>query len=116
MPQFVVFAIDADEEAWEQASAETRQETYDADQRFLKLLQERGGRVVGGADLSHSRETRVLSKDGAGGALVTEGPYTESVEQMSGFYIVEADSVEVVVAAAGLMLEGHARLEIRPRP
>jgi hypothetical protein len=116
MQQYVVFAIDADEDAWEQASDETRNETYDADQRFLKLLAERGGRVVGGADLSHSRDTRVLTKDGSGGALVSEGPYAETVEQVSGFYIVEAQSLDDVVEGAKLMLEGHARMEIRPRP
>ena len=116
MPQYVVFAIDDDENAWEKASDETRNETYAADQRFGKLLEERGGRIVGGADLSHSRNTRVLTKDGDAGAMVTEGPYAETVEQVSGFFIVEADDLDVVVEAAKLMLEGHTRLEIRPRP
>ena len=116
MPQFVVFAVDDDENAWEGASDETRNETYAADQRFGKLLEERGGRIVGGADLSHSRDTRVLTKDRDAGAIVTEGPYAETVEQVSGFYIVECDELEDVVEAAKLMLEGHTRLEIRPRP
>jgi hypothetical protein len=116
MQQYVVFAIDADENAWEQASDETKQLTYDADERFLKLLAERGGRVVGGADLSHSRNTRVLTKDGSGGALVSEGPYAETVEQVSGFYIVEAESLDDVIEGAKLMLEGHERMEVRPRP
>ena len=116
MPQFVVFAIDDDENAWEGASAETRDETYAADMRFGKLLEERGGRVVGGADLSHSRNTRLLTKDGGGGAVVTDGPYAETVEQVSGFFIVEAATVDDVVEAAKLMLEGHSRLEVRPRP
>src|SRR5690242_17149482 len=101
MPQYVVFAVDEDEDAWEQSSEETKDLTYAADQRFLDLIKERGGRVVGGADLSHSRDTRVLTKDGSGGFLVSEGPYAETVEQMSGFYIVEAPSLEDVVEAAG---------------
>jgi hypothetical protein len=116
MPQYVVFAIDDDEGAWEQASDETRNETYAADQRFGKLLEERGGRIVGGADLSHSRDARVLTKGGDAGVIVTEGPYAETVEQISGFFIVECDDYETVVEAARLMLEGHNRLEIRPRP
>ena len=116
MPQYVVFAVDDDEDAWEQADEETRNETYAADQAFLELLAERGGRVVGGADLSHSRNTRVLTKAGAGPAVVTDGPYAETVEQVSGFYIVECDDLDTVVEAARLMLEGHTRMEIRPRP
>jgi hypothetical protein len=115
MPQFVVFAIDRDEDEWETRDEESRQATYDADYAMGQLLEKRGGRVVGGADLTHSRDARVLSR-GTDGVLVTEGPYAESVEQLSGFYIVEADSVEDVVEAAKLMLEGHHRLEIRPRP
>jgi hypothetical protein len=115
MPQYVVFAIDDDENAWEKASDEIRNETYAADQRFGKLLEERGGRIVGGADLTHSRDARVLSK-GSDGPIVTEGPYAETVEQVSGFYIVECDDLDDVVDAARLMLEGHSRLEIRPRP
>ena len=116
MPQYVVFAVDADEDAWEQADEETRNETYAADQAFIKLLEQRGGRVVGGADLSHSRNTRVLAKTGDGAAVVTDGPYAETVEQVSGFYIVECDDLDTVVEAARLMLEGHTRMEIRPRP
>jgi hypothetical protein len=116
MPQYVVFAVDDDENAWERASDETRNETYAADERFGKLLEERGGRIVGGADLSHSRHARVLRQDGAGAALVTEGPYAETAEQISGFFIVECDDLEDVVDAARLMLEGHTRIEIRPRP
>ncbi len=116
MPQYVVFAIDADEDAWEAASDEVKDQTYAADERFGKLLEERGAKIVGGADLSHSREARLLTKDAAGGAVVTEGPYAETVEQVSGFFIVEAPDYDVVVEAAKLMLEGHTRLEIRPRP
>ena len=116
MPQYVVFAVDDDEDAWEQADEETRNETYAADQAFIELLEQRGGRVVGGADLSHSRDTRVLTRAADGPAVVTDGPYAETVEQVSGFYIVECDDLETVVEAARLMAEGHTRLEVRPRP
>jgi hypothetical protein len=116
MPQFVVFAVDDDENAWEQASEETRNQTYAADEAFGKLLAERGGRIVGGADLSHSRDARVLARTADGAAVVTEGPYAEAVEQVSGFFIVECDDLDTVVEAAHLMLAGHTRLEIRSRP
>jgi hypothetical protein len=44
MGRYVVFAVDDNEDSWASASEETKQATYDADERFLKLLQERGGR------------------------------------------------------------------------
>jgi hypothetical protein len=74
MDRYVVFAVD-DEDAWEAATDQTKQVTYDHDERFIKLLEQRGGRVVGGAELSHSRTTRLLRKGPDDAALVTEGPH-----------------------------------------
>lgn len=115
MGRYVVFAID-DEDAWETATQETKQVTYDHDERFVKLLEERGGRIAGGAELSHSRRTRVLRKGPDGAALVTDGPYAEVVEQVTGFYIADCDDLATLTEAAELMLQGHSRLEIRPSP
>jgi hypothetical protein len=114
MNKYVVFAVDGDEDKWETLSAEEKQETYDADGRFLALLAERGGKVVGGAELTHTRRTRWLTRDRAGQVLVTDGPYAETVEQISGFYIVECDDLDDLTEALGEMLPAHSRLVIRP--
>ena len=38
-----------------------------------------------------------MRPDGSGGVLVTDGPFTESVEQVVGFYLVEtADRADLV--------------------
>lgn len=116
MSRYVVLAVDTDEDGWATASAEEKQATYDADGRFLALLAERGGRVVGGAELSHSRLTRVLSHGSDGAALVTEGPFAETVEHLTGFYIVECDDLDGLTDACREMLAAHHRLEIRPVP
>jgi hypothetical protein len=42
MPQYVVFAVDDDEDAWESASEETKQERFDHDYAFGQLLESRG--------------------------------------------------------------------------
>ena len=44
--------------------------------------------LVGDAFEGRAREMR---PDGSGGVLVTDGPFTESVEQVVGFYLVESD-------------------------
>ena len=44
----------------------------------------------------------------------TDGPFTESVEQLGGFYIVESPDIEAVVEAAEEMMPVHVRLEIAP--
>ena len=83
MSRYVVFVTE-DEEAWEARSEAGRQEVYDADARFVRLLERRGGKVVGGAELGPSRSWVTLEPR-AGITRRTDGPYAESVEQLGGF-------------------------------
>ena len=47
--------------------------------------------------LTPSAEALSMRPDGSGGVLVTDGPFTESVEQVVGFYLVEtADRSDLV--------------------
>lgn len=110
MTTYVVLVVDDDEDRWETLSEAERQETYDADGRFGALLAERGGRIVGGQELTHSRETRVVARDG----VATDGPYAETTEQIAGFYVVESDSLDDLTEALAPMLGKHHHVEIRP--
>ena len=65
MTEYVVL-LPGDEAEWEAASEERRQATYLQHQEFAKLLEERGHRVTGGAELAHSREAKVLRTDADG--------------------------------------------------
>jgi hypothetical protein len=112
MSRFVVFVTE-DEAAWEARSDAERQEVYDADGRFVRLLERGGGKIVGGAELSASRSWRTLEHHG-GITRRTEGPYAESVEQLGGFYVVECDDVETVLEACGEMVPPHVRVEVAP--
>jgi hypothetical protein len=113
MDKYVVFVFGDDEDEWESLSAEEKDVTFQADYRFGELLASRGGQVVGGAGLAHSKGTRWLTRDPAGRAVVTDGPYAETVEQLVGFFIVESPDLETVTEACQQMLPVHARLEIR---
>ena len=108
----VVFVVE-DEPAWEAKSEAERQVSYDADYAFGQALEKRGGKVVGGSGLAHTSRWQILRND-AGITRRTDGPYTESVEQLGGFYIVESPSMEAVVEAAEEMMPVHVRLEIAP--
>jgi hypothetical protein len=110
--KYVVFVVE-DEPAWESKSADERQVTYDADLRFGQSLEKRGGKIVGGSELAHTSHWQILRNDG-GLTRRTDGPYTESVEQLGGFYIVESPSIEAIVEAAEEMMPVHVRLEIAP--
>ena len=45
--------------------------------------------------------------------MVTEGPYAEGVEQLGGFYLVEADSIDLVLDLCRHLPSSYA-VEVRP--
>jgi hypothetical protein len=45
--------------------------------------------------------------------LVTDGPYSETAEQMSGFYLVTCDDEEGLLEAAQVLVRSHPAVEIR---
>ena len=112
MSKYVVFVTE-DEEAWEAKTDAERQEVYDADAAFVRLLEQRGGKVIGGAELRPTSTWHTLEHRG-GVTRTTAGPYAESVEQLGGFYLVECADVEVLVEACGEMIGAHVHLQVAP--
>jgi hypothetical protein len=114
MTDYVVLFPADNERLWEEGTQADRQATFDTDFEFGKLLEASGGAVTGGAGLTHSSKARTLKRGSESSALVTEGPYAESVEQLSGFYIVTCDDYDALVQAAQVLLRAHPVVEIRP--
>jgi hypothetical protein len=110
--EYIVLLPD-DEARWEAATEEHRQATYRKHQEFSQLLEQRGLKVTGGSELAHSREAKTLRTGADGSSAVTDGPYAESVEQLTGFYLIEADSIDDVVDACRLLAEAEGRIEVR---
>ncbi|GAA1794263.1 YciI family protein [Nocardioides hankookensis] len=114
MPDYVVM-FPADSEAdWESRTPADRQATFDTDYEFGQRLAARGGAVTGGAGLTPSSQTRTLRRGPESQALVTEGPYVETVEQISGFFMVTCDDYDALVEAAEVLVRAHPVVEIRP--
>ncbi len=110
-----VIMFPADNEAeWEAGTEADHQATFDTDHEFAQLLKARGGAVTGGAGLAHSRTARTIKRGPKSNALVTEGPFAESVEQMSGLFIVTCDDYDTLVEAAQVLTRAHPVVEIRP--
>jgi hypothetical protein len=101
----------ATEGDWDAATAEQRQAVMDAHTAFHKAVAERATMLAGEA-LTTSGEARTLRHVG-GDPVVTEGPYAEAAEQLGGFYLVEADSLDVVVELCHLLPSSYA-VEVRP--
>ena len=62
--------------------------------RFTREI-EAEGHLVGGEPLGPAREGRIV-RDG----VVTDGPFAETKEQLGGYYLVEAASMDEAVAIA----------------
>jgi hypothetical protein len=109
----VMFPADVETE-WESGTEADHQAVYDTDLEFARLLEARGGKITGGAELATKRRTRVVRRGPHGTALVTDGPYAESAEQMSGFYLVTAEDEAALLEAAEVLVRSHPVVEIRP--
>jgi hypothetical protein len=112
MTEYIVL-LPGDEAEWEAATEDRRQATYAKHVEFSKLLEERGHRVTGGAELAHSREAKVVRTAGDGSQRVTDGPYAESVEQLSGFYLIETADLDDLIEVCKVLGEGEGVIEIR---
>jgi hypothetical protein len=112
MTQYVVL-LPGDESAWANATEEQRSETYAKHGEFARLLGERGHKITGGNELTHSSEAKVV-RNGDGGIVVTDGPYAETVEQLTGFYVVDTDDLDDLLQVVGVLADVEGAIEVRP--
>ena len=113
MTDYVLLFPAEDEAAWQRGTDADHQVTFDTDAEFARLLRASGGAITGGAALGPSSETQTLRR-GPHGPLVTDGPYAESVEQISGFFLVTCEDHDALVEAAQVLTRAHPVVEIRP--
>jgi hypothetical protein len=99
------------EGGWATATAGQRQEVMDAHTAFHQAVAERATMLAGEA-LAESPEARTLRHVG-GSPVVTAGPYAESAEQIGGLYLVEAESLDLVLELCRLLPPSYA-VEVRP--
>jgi len=111
--EYVLLFPADDEAAWARGTDADHQATFDTDAEFARLLRASGGAITGGAALRPSNETQTLRR-GPSGPLVTDGPYAETTEQISGYFHVTCDDHDALVEAAQVLTRAHPVVEIRP--
>lgn len=111
MTEYIVLIPD-NEAAWAAADEAERQRVYGQHAEFAKALAERGHRIVAGAELAPAAQARTVRRRG-GELAVTEGPYAESVEQLSGFYLIDTDDHDDLLECVGILADGERALEVR---
>jgi len=111
MTEYVVL-LPGNESTWAAATEEQKAQMYAKHGEFARLLAERGHKVTGGNELTHSREAKVVRGD-LDAVTVTDGPYAETVEQLTGFYVVDTDDVDDLLEVVGVLADAEGAVEVR---
>lgn len=103
----------SDDGVWDRADEAEQQSIMEAHIAFSAAVEERATMVSGEA-LATPAEVVTL-RPAASGAdrTVTDGPYAETVEHLGGFYLIEADSRDIVVDLCRILPASYT-LEIWP--
>lgn len=85
--------------------------------QYAAFRQEAGDHVVGGKALTPTATATTVRVLGARGGevVVSDGPYAETKEALTGFYLLDcADLDEAVALAAKIPGAWHGAIEVRP--
>ena len=105
--------IYAEESGWESMSEDDRASAKEGYRTFTEELQAAGAMVAADRLQPTGNATTLRIRDGE--RLVTDGPFAETKEQLGGYYLIEADSLdEATEWAAKLPAAHHGTVEIRP--
>ena len=112
MTEYVIL-LPGDESVWEGTSQADKEAMYAIHRQFAQALEERGHKVTGGSELANSREAKVLRTDADGNHTVTDGPYAETVEQLTGFYTVQSDDLDDLLEVCKILGRAEGAIEVR---
>jgi hypothetical protein len=104
--KFTVLIRDSDPPAWRAAEQQTVERFYAQHRAFDAAVAERGTLIVGAA----LAETGCVLA--AENRMVTDGPYAETGEQITGLYLIDVDSRRTAIELCMLLPEEYT-LEIR---
>jgi hypothetical protein len=90
MSRYLVL-LPAPEAEWAQLPESEHEKGMKSHGQFQEDLEAGGHRLIAVSPLEPSAQATSMRPDGNGGALLTDGPFTESAEQIVGFYLVESD-------------------------
>jgi hypothetical protein len=111
MAKYVVL-IPGNEETWEALPQEEKERVFGGHMEFAKLLAERGHTFVEGAELVPSNQARIVSGS-VDDVTVTDGPYAETAEQLTGFYVIDTDDLDDLLKCVGRICSEEGRIEVR---
>jgi hypothetical protein len=105
--------IYSEESRWNQMTDSERQQGVAAYQAYTESLV-KAGALVGANRLQHtSTATTVRLADGK--PQVLDGPYSDSKEQLAGYYLIDVPNLDAAISwASRCPGAGHGTMEVRP--
>lgn len=95
---------------WVDVPAEVQERFHE---QHLAFHQRVGEQLLAGEALADNDTATTLRRGGQRDESLTDGPFAETAEMIGGFYLVEADDLDQVVAWCRLLPPEYS-LEIRP--
>ncbi len=110
MTQYTVLIVGDADRWWTSMTMQQRTEAYAEYTRFGQEVARRGHRITGGAELHQSSEAKSIRP---GSTTVTDGPFTETAEQVGGFYLVESDDLDDLLQCCTIITSVGDGIEVR---
>jgi hypothetical protein len=112
MSRYMVL-LPAPEAEWAKLPQSEHEKGHRSHVQLHEDLRAGGHTVVAGGPLEPSAQATSMRPDGDGGVLVTDGPFSETVEQVVGFYLVETDDEPDLRAACERFAARGEHIEFR---
>jgi hypothetical protein len=109
--QFML-ALIAEERSWEDVTPDEVKRNLAEMGQFNAELTEAGAFVTAGGLQERATGTTVHYNDDA--PLITDGPFAETKEQLSGFWLIEVDGLDEALIWAKKVPLNRGHVEIRP--
>ena len=109
-----VLLIHGNGESYAALSAEEGEQLYKEHRAFMAALKDAGVGLPYSAELQAPATAKIV-RPSADDRLVTDGPFTETKEQLGGFYVIDVSDIDAAVSWAKQIpiLPGDA-VEVRP--
>ena len=98
---------------YQDATPEQWQEAMEAHGKFSAEAAERSMNP-GGEALQPTATARTVRFDNSTAAIVTDGPFAETKEQLGGFYILDCQSIDEAIEMAKKLPVLNGSVEVRP--
>ncbi|MBA3781404.1 MAG: hypothetical protein H0X12_06050 [Nocardioides sp.] len=112
MSRYLVL-LPAPEAEWAKLPASEHEKGMASHRQFHEDLARASHRMVVGSPLEPSADATSMRPDGSGGSLITAGPFSESVEQIVGFYLIETEGEADLRAACERFAARGEHIELR---